>query len=213
VTFVEYKIDNLKLTDLPEAVKLHLVAFPDFFLSFLGPSFINLLYRFYITSDECLALACRSNKNNRLIGTIIGTTEPEGFYRRLAFKHFFYFGWASLKPLMRQPIIFKRLLRAFLYRGDYPESVAGGALLASICVNPTESGKSVGSILVKEFENRIWEKGVPFVYLITDLDRNEAVQKFYENLGLQIESEFTTPEGRNMRRYWIHNPHILPLQG
>jgi hypothetical protein len=76
------------LKDLPKAVELHLAAFPNFFLSCLGPSFLKLLYQFYITSDSGVAFACQND--SRVIGTIIGTTEPKGFYKRLARQHFFY---------------------------------------------------------------------------------------------------------------------------
>jgi colanic acid biosynthesis glycosyl transferase WcaI len=204
ITILRFKIQDIELTDLPEAVELHLAAFPDFFLSFLGPSFLILLYRFYITSDDCLALTCRTD--NKLIGTLIGTTEPKGFYKRLARQHFLIFAWAAIKPLIRRPIIFKRLFRALRYRGDFPSRFSDGALLASICVDPKYRGKGIGKILVDEFEKKIWDKGNPFIYLITDQDNNDSVQEFYRKMGWEVESEFITPERRRMRRYWKKNP-------
>ena len=51
------------------------------------------------------------------------------------------------------------------------------------------------------------EKGAKFIYLITDSSSNQSVQTFYEKVGWQVESEFTTPEGRQMRRYCKKAPH------
>jgi ribosomal protein S18 acetylase RimI-like enzyme len=69
-------------------------------------------------------------------------------------------------------------------------------------------GIRVGKELLKGFENKLWGKGAPFIYLITDRDNNQAAQEFYGKLGWEIESEFSTPEGRPMRRYWKRNPAL-----
>ena len=116
------------------------------------------------------------------------------------------FAWASLKPLLQQPAIFPRLVRALFYRGDAPLSATGSALLASVCLDPGLQSKGLGKKMVAAFESEMWKRGAKFAYLTTDLDNNQDTQRFYEKIGWSIESEFSTPEGRLMRRYWKMRP-------
>jgi hypothetical protein len=47
----------------------------------------------------------------------------------------------------------------------------------------------------------IQRRGLVGCYLTTDADGNEAVNKFYQNLGWRVESSYVTPQGRRMHRY------------
>ena len=85
-------------------------------------------------------------------------------------------------------------------------SATGGALLASVCVDPGIHGNGIGTRIVEAFESEMWKRGAKFVYLTTDFDNNQDTQRFYEKIGWSIESEFSTPEGRLMRRYWKMRP-------
>jgi GNAT superfamily N-acetyltransferase len=186
------------------AVAIHQRAFKDFFLTFLGPSFLRLLYRFYVYGETEIAIA--GEHNGRLIATLLGTRQPEGFYRRLTRKYSFMFACASLIPLLKRPTIFPRLIRALLYRGDTPSQSVGGALLASVCVDPMFEGRGVGKKLVTAFECEMWKRRAKFVYLTTDHDNNMATHNFYETLGWSVGAEFTTHEARPMRRYYKEAP-------
>ena len=195
----------LKPTDIAEAVELHMAAFPDFFLTFLGPAFLRLLYRFYAADESAVALA--GEVDGQIIATVLGTSRPRNFYRRMAQRHFAPFAWACLKPLLRRPAILRRLVRALVYRGDPPLTSQNGALLASICVDPKSRGSGVGNAMLVAFEREMWQRNADFVYLLTDRDENLAVQGFYTKNGWSVEAEFATPEGRNIRRYWKWRPN------
>ena len=199
-----FRVRPLKPVDIAEAVELHMAAFPDFFLTFLGPSFLRLLYGFYAADEKAVALA--GETHGQVIATLLGTNRPQNFYKRMAQRHFTSFAWACLKPLLRRPAIFWRLLRALLYRGDPPMVSQNGALLASICVEPDSQGTGIGKKMLMAFEREMWSRNADFVYLLTDRDENLAVQSFYMNNGWSFESEFTTPEGRILRRYWKWRP-------
>lgn len=196
----QLNIRPLRLDEIELAVEIHQKAFPGFFLSFLGPNFLGLLYRFYVQGATEVALT--AEYEGEINGTLIGTVDPRGFYMRLARRHFLPFAAASLRPLLRRPQILPRLLRALLYKGDAPSSIKGGALLASVCVNPDCQGKGTGSRLLAAFESEMWRRGAGFIYLTTDFANNTSTKVFYEKSGWTIESEFTTPEGRPMLRYW-----------
>lgn len=165
---------------------------------------MKLLYSFYVQGETEVALV--GEYKGQVIATLLGTTQPHGFYKRLAKRYFLRFAWASLKPLLQQPAIFPRLVRALFYRGDVPLSATGGALLASVCLDPGLQSKGIGKKMVAAFESEMWKRGAKFAYLTTDLDNNQNTQRFYEKIGWSIESEFSTPEGRLMRRYWKMRP-------
>jgi ribosomal protein S18 acetylase RimI-like enzyme len=194
----------LKPIDLAKAVELHMAAFPDFFLTFLGPAFLRLLYGFYAADEHAVALA--GERDGQIIATVLGTSRPENFYKRMAQKHFVLFAWACFKPLLRRPAILPRLVRALLYRGDPPLASENGALLASICVDPNSRGSGIGNAMLMAFEREMWQRNAAFVYLTTDRDENQAVQGFYGKQGWSLQAEFTTPEGRRMQRYWKWRP-------
>jgi GNAT superfamily N-acetyltransferase len=203
---LQIRVRPLRTTEICVAVETHRSAFPDFFLSFLGPSFLSLLYRFYIQGDTEVALAAECS--GQVVGTVIGTCDPRGFYKRLAVRHLLAFAWASLVPLLSQPSLSFRLVRALLYRGDAPAGMEGGALLASVCVNPHFKRQGIGRKLVHAFEAEVWDRGAGFIYLLTDREDNLPAQAFYEKVGWTIESEFMTPQARAMRRYWKRRRHL-----
>lgn len=87
-------IRPLKLSEIPRAVAIHQSAFPGFFLTFLGPDFLKLLYSFYVQGETEVALV--GEYKGQVIGTLLGTTQPHGFYKRLATRYFLSFAWARL---------------------------------------------------------------------------------------------------------------------
>jgi GNAT superfamily N-acetyltransferase len=186
----------LRLVEIPRAVAIHRAAFPEFFLTFLGPDFLTLLYRFYVTGITEIAFAALYR--DQIVGTLLGTTQPQKFYRRLAIKYAWRFALAALKPFLQRPAILPRLIRGLIYRGDHPDFEQGGALLASICVDVPSQHRGVGSALVIAFEREVLRRGAKFAYLATDRDQNEKTLLFYKRLGWMPTGEFATREGRAM---------------
>lgn len=194
----ELIIRPLGLNEISHAVAIHAAAFPNFFLTILGNNFLELLYRFYVTGESEVALAILYQ--GQVIGSALGTTQPQQFYRRLAIKNSWQFALAALKPFLKKPAILPRLLRALIYRGDYPSLGTDGALLASICVDPLFQNKGVGQNLLAAFEKEVFRRGAAFIYLIAERD-NQKVRNFYEKSGWAAMEQFTTKEGRNMLVY------------
>lgn len=192
----QLRIRRLQPAEIDRAVAIHMDAFPDFFLTFLGSDFLKLLYRCYVNDTEEIALA--GHYQQQLVATLLGTTRPQQFYRRLAKRYFLPFALASAKPLIKSPSILPRLIRALAYRGDYPPLEAGGALLASICVAVPFQGLGLGQQLVAAFEAEIFRRGTPFGYLITDHLHNDKTLNFYKKLGWQEKHHFTTQHGRRL---------------
>ena len=63
-----------KLEDISETIAVHKAAFPGFFLTMLGNQFLYELYRGFWQDPASIWLV--ANHNSRVIGFVVGTTEP-----------------------------------------------------------------------------------------------------------------------------------------
>jgi ribosomal protein S18 acetylase RimI-like enzyme len=186
---------------LREAVTVHLQAFPGFFLSFLGPRFLTLLYRSFIEDEVGLGFVAVNTTTDQVMGFVVGPLRPEGYFRGILRRKWLAFGIASCPAICRRPANLPRLFRAVFYRGDAPETARDLALLTSIAVAPSTGSRGVGLALLEAFVAEARDRGARGVFLTTDADENERVNAFYRRFGFLLDSCFSTPEGRRMNRY------------
>lgn len=189
----------MRAEDLDCVVDIHLTAFPGFFLTFMGRRFLREFYRGTVEDSASLALVAEGVRQD-LLGFVVGHLEPEGFYRRLLLRRGWAFALASLSALCRRPKILPRVVRALGYRGNPPEE-KGGALLASLAVAADRQSRGVGQLLVGRFLTECRNRGATYVYLTTDRDGNDLVNRFYRNNGWTLDREYRTPEGRWLNRF------------
>lgn len=197
---MDTEIIPLKDLHLKQVVSVHLKAFPDFFLTFLGPGFLKVFYRSFVYDDTGIGFVAVDRQTDNVCGVIVGPLVPQGYFKRLLKKRWWAFCLASIKAVLKKPSVSKRLFRAVFYRGESP----GGpprALLSSIAVLPDVQQSGVGKMLVQKWIQEVSQRGGTGCFLTTDADQNEKVNAFYQKLGWKIESAYTTPEGRRMNRY------------
>jgi ribosomal protein S18 acetylase RimI-like enzyme len=188
--------------DVDRVVDIHLASFLQSFLSFLGPRFLREFYRATLEDESGLAFVAVNDAGNR-VGFVAGQLRPHQFYRRLLVRRCWAFALASAVPALRRPSIIPRLLRALTYRGNTPRQ-SGGALLASLAVDPASQGKGAAKLLVRSFLAECRRRGASYACLTTDREGNKAVNNLYQRLGWKLDQQFVTPEGRWMSRY-IHD--------
>jgi len=188
-------------SDLKMVVKIHLSSFPSFFLSFLGPRFLELFYRSFLEDSAGIGFVAL-DVDERVLGSVVGPIEPGGYFKRLMKRRWRAFCLASASALLRRPWIASRLLRALWYRGDAPEGDSvPRALLSSISVAPEAQGRGVGQALVEAWLFEVRRRGGQGAFLTTDAEGDEAVNCFYQRLGWKLESSYTTAQKRRMNRY------------
>jgi GNAT superfamily N-acetyltransferase len=195
----DFQIAPLAPENVDSVVKLHLRAFPDFFLSLLGPRFLREFYLSFLADPVAMAFVAR-NEIEGVVGAIVGPLDPRGFFTRLLRRRWWAFCLASFSALLRRPSSAARLARALVYRGEAP----GGpvrALLSSIAVEPGAQGKGIGQALVQRWLDEARSRRACGCYLTTDAENNDAVNRFYLSQGWKLESTYTTPDGRKMNRY------------
>ncbi|HEX3110413.1 MAG TPA: GNAT family N-acetyltransferase, partial [Thermoanaerobaculia bacterium] len=177
-----------------DVVTIHLAAFPNFFLTFLGPRFLRVFYGAVMRDG----IAVVATLNDRVAGFVAGMLDSRSFYRRLWRKRFFHVVFAIAPVVLRHPSTLKRVARRGVARAFQP---APGAELMSLAVHPREQRHGLGRALVDAFVARVHETGTETLWLITDAADNDAVQKFYETLGFTVRRSFTNAEGRALVEY------------
>ncbi len=192
-------LGSLTPVDVRPLARLHRAAFPGFFLSTLGEAFLVQFYRGFLTDDTAVTVVARS-ADGSVQGAVVGTTEPARFFGRLMKS-----GWpglvlASVRAVVNDPKATPRLLRAVRYRGETPAG-AQGALLSSICVEPSLQGMGLGRQLVEAWTRQVAGRGVRTAYLTTDADDNVAANRFYRTQGWVLSERYSTREGRSMNLY------------
>lgn len=196
------RVTSMEFTHVRDVVQVHLKSFPNFFLTFLGPRFLYLLYSEILTTQDHVAFVAL-DKNEKILGFVLGVTDQTSLYSRLARKRWLQFAFAATTAALKKPSIILRLFRALGY-SDKSQSASASALLMSIAVLPESSGQGVGGLLITTFLKEMKKKSVPAVCLTTDKDENANVNKFYKNFGFSLVKTYVTPEGRWMNEYCIH---------
>ena len=197
--------------DLDGVVAIHRAAFPNFFLSFLGPRFLRVFYGFIIREGiGIVALA-----DGKLAGSVAGVSEPRLFYRRLMRRRFVRLVLAITPAVLRHPSTLARVARRARQRtsadvgdrrpgtddrrsGHIENHEPAGAELMSLAVEPGQEHRGIGRALVAAFAMRVAGSGETSLWLTTDAADNDRVIRFYETQGFLRSREFVTVEGRAM---------------
>lgn len=192
-------IRTAKSTDLDSIILCHQKAFPDFFLTLLGTKFLRCFYNEFINDDQAQILVIEVN--SEVAGFAAFSMRPKIFFRKIkkskGFQLFFY----ALPALMKRPLLVaKKLIRGVVYRGDQASGLDDSALLSSIAVNPTYSGRKLGSELLLAVEESLNKERIKSIYLTTDLIENDATRGFYRKNGYIEHSQFEQTDGREMLR-------------
>lgn len=190
-------VRSMRPDDVPAVVALHLRAFPGFFLSFLGPRFLSVLYRAAVELDEISLVAVADGK---VAGLVMGSAHPGGFFRRLRQARALQFAYAALPSVLRHPESALRVARA-LRKPEQARKAAGTATLMSLAVDPALQARGLGRLLVSSFVQRAASRGAVSVDLTTDKYDNDAVNAFYRGMGFRVAREIRTPEGRLLIEY------------
>jgi ribosomal protein S18 acetylase RimI-like enzyme len=182
--------------DVDDIVDIHIEAFPGFFLTSLGNSFLRLYYRSLLRHREAVAI-CAVDELSCIVGFCVGTTNSVGFHKRLIINNLFQFGTQFLILLFKKP---GSIVRLFFNMEKQPIKQIDGivAELLSIGVSKSVKGSGIGSVLVKRFEDELILRKAAVVTLTTDYNNNDNVIGFYRNKGYEIYCDFISYPNRKM---------------
>lgn len=195
-------IRKANLNDVAEVATLHVHAFPNFFLTSLGISFLKELYAGFLAHPTGIFLV--ASDGVRIVGFIAGTSEPVTFFAELRRRRRIAFVVKAVPAILKNPLpVCRKLLYAVRYRGETPTAgpSSGGALLSSIGIASSLRGSGLASDLIAAFENEAVSSGAEFVYLTTDANDNDRVNGFYQANGYVSVARFIQSGSREMFRY------------
>ena len=190
-------LDESNKVKISTIAELHKHAFPDFFLTQLGIPFLRTLYFCYTEDSESGIIVAEDS--DQIKGFIAYSKDYPRFYNQLIKKHLLRFAFCSLGAAIRHPSFIKRLLRAFKSHEVTKEEAY--IELASICVDPKEEGKGIGTRLIDKMKAITDFSVYAYINLETDACENDAVNKFYIKNGFRLNRSYVTAEGRRMNEY------------
>ncbi len=197
---IRYQLRSMQAKDIDQVVVVHMKSFQGFFLTFLGAPFLKAFYSFIRSERKSISIVAESLQDHEIIGFVVGSLEPSGFYSRAIKKKLFSFLIASLPAFLQNPRIIGRLLRA-LKKPKEMKKVPADCELMSIGVLPEWASQGIGKELEKAFSREAKNKNARCITLTTDKINNDYVNKFYEKCSYVLFDSYVTPEGRAMNRY------------
>lgn len=193
------KLRLAKKDDLKIIVDIHIKAFPEFFLTKLGPRFLYKYYNLILNYEEKIFLVME--KDGYPIGFVAGFSRPLNFYTYMR-QHKTVLSFILIPIIFRNPFLIPRIISNFCSTNkiEQDESVIK-CELASIAVNPDYAGQGLGKKLVKAFIEVSQKQNVDNICLTTDVNNNEVVNNFYQSLGFSLYRTFIAPGNRLMNEY------------
>jgi ribosomal protein S18 acetylase RimI-like enzyme len=197
-----FEVRSASKGDLTGIVKVHQSAFPRFFMTSLGPSFLRLYYAQVLRHSSGILLV--GVAEGTIVGFIAGFVNPETFYKCMKQRRFQY-AISLLPTIISRPRVIPRLLSNFgRVSGFRRASSQLEAELASLAVQPAAANKGIGKALVRAFVLAAKGQGADAVYLTTDAHDNDPVNRFYSKLGFGVTQTFQASFGRTMNEYVIN---------
>ena len=89
------EITSLSSSHVNTVVEIHLRAFPNFFLSFLGPRFLREFYGSFLVDSQGVGFIALSSAG-QILGVIVGPVDPRGYFKRLLKRRWWKFCVASI---------------------------------------------------------------------------------------------------------------------
>jgi ribosomal protein S18 acetylase RimI-like enzyme len=192
------QLRELTVKDSHAIADLHMKAFSSFFLTSLGPNFLNVFYHAIIKNPNGIAIGILDGNN--LVAFSVGTFKKQGFYTNILIKAGFALLWAAFPQLIREP---KKCLRLFIsLKENKIENIriAKSASLLSICVDPIFGNKGYGKEVLSAFERKVFSYATT-IFLTTDANDNNAVNSFYKSNGYLLLNEVHQSK-RKMNLYY-----------
>jgi ribosomal protein S18 acetylase RimI-like enzyme len=191
---------DMRKEDIDRVVDIHLAAFQNFFLSFLGPRFLHCYYSCILEFQQ-IGMVATDSEN--IVGFAAGIDNGSGIYRKMLLGRGHEFVLAAIPALIRRPNIWMRLVRALWKKPIQENDCTVSITLTSIAVVLDKQGMGIGQELMDSFKELSKKRGASRIVLDTDADENDRVCRFYEREGFKIRNTYRTPEGRRMHEFTL----------
>lgn len=185
--------------DINRVVEIHMSAFKGFFMTELGNKFIEKYYETVLNYPKNIFLVAECKKD--IVGFVVGFMEPSEFYTFFK-KQKYSLTLIILTTLIKKPWILLKIFSDFFRVHNLSmEKTNNQCELASIAVDPKYAKKGYGKLLVITFIEKSNEREAKMIYLTTDANNNDSVNRFYKSLGFKLHRKFRSSHARIMNEY------------
>lgn len=181
-------INAMTLADIDTVVAMHKSEIPAGIMVELGTEFLRLFYRQVVMDPEARGYVAR--QNGRIVGFMVGSSEPGVFLKGLFSRNFFRIGKIVGKRIVVQPsflLRFAQVVLANLHQETVAESLAGAVL-------KEYQGGGYGFILLKKLFHDFRQSGVRRVQCVVAGDTSDpaviALHHIYKNNGFFQSGKF-----------------------
>lgn len=189
-------------SDIEQIVRVHIDAFPNFFLTSLGAGFLKTYYRAYLDNTDALLICAK--ENGAVIGFAATAVFSQGFNKQLIMRNWSSFLVQGVKLMLIRPKALLHLLKNMEKtnngKDEDVKETADYAELYSIAVASGVQGKGVGRALMLETESELKRRSIVKLSLTTDSDNNHKTLAFYNSAGFNPLYEFVAYPNRRMVR-------------
>lgn len=197
-------------TDIDDVVRVHLEAFPGFFLTDLGAPFLRVMYKTFLMDANGIFVVHRSEMGE-LDGFAVGTLTSQTRDRWLALRFLPEFMVAAIPAMLARPRqVGVRLAQRFFETDEMPEMPKGSAVLRSIGVLGSARGAGAADALLRAFEGDASARGACRLCLTTNEDDNQRAQRFYAKHGYEMVTRF---HQSGSRRMWLMSKRLDAVDG
>ncbi|MGD9702350.1 MAG: N-acetyltransferase family protein [Acidimicrobiia bacterium] len=191
----EISVRRATPSDRRRVAEIHAAAFPDYFLTHLGPSFLQRYYEAFLREPHTVVIG---SVDGRPAGFVAGTTDLARFRRDLYTPNLLRFpaivaGKIVVDPVVRRHV-FARLhhvrlaVSSLLHRGDRSAPEQGAettSYLFSICVDPATQGTGMADAVMAGYIEAERTRGARRIRLSV-FDDNARAIRFYERGGWKV---------------------------
>lgn len=185
-------------SDIDTVVKIHIAAFPDFFLTQLGSAFLHLYYKSVLKHE--LGIMMGAYRDAGLVGFCATTQLSKSFNSSLIINNPFLFSFVGVRLLFTKPKAIIRLFKNLTKSSSDNNDDGSYAEILSIGVDPKQQGGGVGRKLLKAVEEELEKNKIDKLSLTTDYYNNDNAISFYKSLDYKIMYVLETYPNRKMYR-------------
>jgi ribosomal protein S18 acetylase RimI-like enzyme len=162
--------------DAAAVAALHAGQISEGFLTFLGPRFLQRLYRRVARTPSCFLLVIEDD--GTALGFLAGSTDVRALYRSFVLRDG---AAAALACGGRLVGSWRRVVETLRHgTGD----AGSGAELLAIAVDPTAQGRGAGTLLVEGFLTEVGRRGQRAAHVVVAED-NETAIALYQRTGFR----------------------------
>lgn len=195
----EYR--NLEPANSLAITNLHLREFPQFFLSKLGSSFLELFYKSVLESPSGFGVGVFHEE--QLVGFAIGNTNDAHFFSSIVKRNITSYSIAFMKIFFKNPLLIVLLASKFFSKS---KSIRYNIPCLMSVARDRKINYPLGKVLIEQFELLLKEKKIDLYFLTTDKFNNDKVNFFYERNGFFLKDSFSQ-NGRIMNIYFKNIKH------